>query len=181
MNASTKTAGLQAYQTVLYDRALHPDVFALRSRKIIRHGRYELEAWALQGGHVLRFEYDGVCATEVVSEHENLVPMVGILSASPCNGEHEYEHRFDEDGVVYMTAVQTEQLPENVYLATMEEIREYVSETDSLFHEWVDENGAGMTAVGIHRYAREVHVQCFHFIPGGLVVRTQSLFEHTRE
>lgn len=178
MNASTKSAGVQAYQTVLYDRALHPELFALRSRKVVRYGRYELEAWILQGAHVLRFECGELCASELVSEHEIPVPCAGILSAAPCAGEHEYEHCFDELGITYMTAVQTENLPENVYLATMEEIREYAAETESLIHEWMDDAGPGLSVVDIQRYAHEVHAQCFHFIPGGLVVRTQSLFEH---
>lgn len=178
MNASTKSAGIQTYQTVLYDRALHPELFALRSRRVVRCGQYELEAWVLRSAHVLRFEHDLVCASELVTDHDNLVPITGILSAAPCNGEHEYEHRFDDSRVVYMTAVQTETLPENVYMATLAEIREYAAERDSLMHEWMDEIGPGLSVVDIHRYAREVHAECYHFIPGGLVVRTQTLFEH---
>ncbi len=42
MNLPTKNS-LQSYQVILYHRALHPELFQLRGRKVVRHGDYELE------------------------------------------------------------------------------------------------------------------------------------------
>ena len=40
-------------------------------------------------------------------------------------------------------------------------------------------HGRGMSIVDVQRYAKELHVQGFHLLSeGGLVLRTQALFEH---
>ncbi len=44
---------------------------------------------------------------------------------------------------------------------------------------WDDEHGKGLSVIDLQDYAGEVHAQCYHMLPlGGLVVRTQSIFEH---
>jgi hypothetical protein len=78
-----------------------------------------------------------------------------------------------------MTTVQTESLSENLYIATCEEMTGHSRENSSLVHTWDEESGRGMSIVDIQKYATEVHVQAYHLLPaGGIVIRTQSIFEH---
>ena len=78
-----------------------------------------------------------------------------------------------------MASVQTEQLTPNLYLSTFEELDDFAREEQAMVHRWDDEIGPCMSILAYQRLAKEVHVQAYHFIAReGLVLRTQSLFEH---
>jgi len=196
LNTPQKTNALQSYQILLYDRALHPELFALKGRRVVRGGAWELEAWVMQGQHVLRFERGSVCAAELVTDQETGLPTNGALSAALCAGERDYEHAFTcrpttgpcvnghatppagRGSVVYISTVQTESLSENLFIATCEEMTAHVAENESLVHAWEEEAGKGMSIIDLQRYANEVHAQAYHLIPsGGVVIRTQAIFE----
>ena len=50
MNTHTKSNALQAYQAILYNRALHPELFDLRSRNVHPSPSAELETWLVETG-----------------------------------------------------------------------------------------------------------------------------------
>ncbi|MFG0327495.1 MAG: hypothetical protein ACF8SC_09555 [Phycisphaerales bacterium JB037] len=169
---------LQSYQTILYDRALHPELFDLRSRREIRHQAYEAEAWLMPAGHLIRFEHGGTCGCELVTDQEVGLPETGVVSAFLCAGERDFEHSFKNSKVRYMTTVTTETLSENLYLSTLDEMREHVRLGDSLHCAWED-GGPCLSVLDLQRFAREIHAQSYHLIAReGLVLRTQSIFEH---
>lgn len=177
--APPATSALQTYQSILYSRSVHPELFDIRDRKTVRHGRYDFEAWVLPGRHVLRFEHNGHCVTEHVTDQERGLPDAGVVESFLCAGERELERRFETTGIGFMTSAQTEQLGDNLYHATFEELDELARETRALAFRWTDEVGPCMSIIDTQRYAREVHVQCYHLIAKeGLVLRTQSIFEH---
>ena len=179
MNIPSKTSSLQAYQTILYHRALHPELFQLRAREVHDHGRYEFETWLTEGGHVLRFTLGETTATELLIDREDGLPDVGVVSAAPCGGERDVAHAFDGTGVRYITTVQTETLSENLYRVTLDEMREHAAETKALALEWLDDTGPCMSMLDVQRFAREVHTQAYHLIAaGGIVLRSQTIFEH---
>lgn len=175
---TTRSNSLQSYQTILYSRALHPELFQLRSRRVIKHGAYELEAWLTPGGHILRFEHGAVCASELLTDQERNLPTNGVVTAFLCAGERDYEHAFGKT-VTYMTTVQTETLSENLYAATFEEMLAFVRESGAMAHLWNDDAGQCLSIIDLQRYNREVHAQAYHLLAGGgIVVRTQTIFEH---
>lgn len=178
MNLPAKQNLLQGYHVVLYSRALHPEHFALKGRKVVRYGDYELEAWILPGQHVLRFEHKTLCLSELVSESDKGVPQQGIVSAFLCVGERDFEQQFPKDKVNYMTTVQTESLSENLFHATYDEMIDFARQNQALAHRWNDEAGKCLSVIDIQRMSREVHVQCYHLIAASsFVLRTQSIFE----
>ncbi len=182
-NPAFKHTALQAYQVILYDRALHPELFQLRARRVHRRGEYELEAWVMQGMHALRFGHlvpgrSGACACELLTDMPRS-PVSGVVSAFLCAGERDYEHTLARGSVRYMTSVQTEMLAETVYAATLRELSELARENDAVVARWRDDAGACLSLVDVQEYAREVHCQSYHMIAtGGLVIRTQTIFEH---
>lgn len=179
MTAPTKSTSLQTYQTILYERALHPELFPLKGRRVVQHAAYEFEAWVMPGSHLLRFEHGPVCASELVTDQEDNLPNTGVVSALLCAGEHELEHEFGARRATFMTSVQTEALSESLFQATFEELEAHALETDSLVHRWDDPAGRCLSLVDIQRYNREVHAQCYHLqAHGGIVLRTQTIFEH---
>lgn len=170
---------LQTYQSILYSRGVHPELFDIRARRGIRHGRYGFEAWLLPGRHVLVFEFAGHCLTEHVTDQERGLPDAGVVEAFLCAGERELERQFEDSKIGYMTSAQTEQLGENLFQATYEELDELARDTKALTHRWNDESGRCLSLVDTQRFSREVHIQCYHMIAReGLVLRTQSIFEH---
>jgi hypothetical protein len=170
---------LQSYQSILYSRPLHPEHFTIHDHREIRFGPYQFEAWIMEGRHLCRFEISGACACEIVSETGDGLPETGIVESILCAGEREFEHRFARSDLNYMTSVQTEQLSSNLYLSTFEELDEFAREEESLAYRWDDEIGPCMSILDIQRLAKEIHVQSYHLIAReGLVLRTQSLFEH---
>ena len=177
--AHTNATCLQSYQSVLYSRPLHPELFSIIEHKSVTFGPYQFETWLMQGRHMCRFEISGACACEIVSETNRGLPETGVVEALLCAGEREYEYRFPRSKLSYMTSVQTEQLSQNLYLSTFEELDDFAREEHALVHRWDDEIGPCMSILAHQRLAKEVHVQAYHFIAReGLVLRTQSLFEH---
>lgn len=79
-----------------------------------------------------------------------------------------------------MSTVQTEQLSEALYRATYDELVAFGHENEALMHEWTDEDGGRCASiVDTQRFRREVHAQTYHLIAqGGLVLRSQTIFEH---
>jgi len=77
MDVIAKQLSTQSFQVVLYNRALHPELFDLRNRRVVTHGRYELESWIMPGNHVLRFELDDLCVSELVIDREDNLPSMG--------------------------------------------------------------------------------------------------------
>lgn len=170
---------LQSYQTILYSRPLHPELFLIRDHRTVRFGPYQFEAWIMEGRHMCRFEISGACACEIVTETSQGLPETGIVEAILCAGEREFEHRFARSDLSYMTSVQTEQLSTNLYISTYEELDDFSRQGDALVHRWDDEIGPCMSMLDVQRFAKEIHVQSYHMLAReGLVLRTQSLFEH---
>lgn len=179
MQQISKHNSLQTYQVVVYDRALHPEFFDLRKRRSIEHGGYELEAWLMPGGHATRFGHHGSCITELVTDKEEGIPDVGVVATFLCAGERDFDTNFERSRINYMTTVQTEQLSENLFLATHEEMLDYAAEVDALTFQWDDPAGPGLSLLDVQRLSKELHVQSYHLIPaGGIVLRTQTIFEY---
>lgn len=180
MNFPTRSNSLQTYQVILYRRPLHPEAFPLRARRGISHGQYELEAWLMPAAHILRYRFAGFSACELVTDQDGNLPVEGAVTTLPCAGEQEYEHTFPSERVNYTFSAQTETLGDNLFSATYDEMVEFIRETDSLSHAWTDpDGGKNLSILELQRLAREVHIQSFHLLAStGLVLRTQTIFEH---
>jgi len=178
MDTPTRVNSLQTYQVVLYDRALHPEFFDLKSRRVERLNDFEFEAWLMNGGHVLRFEVGQVCASELVTDVERGLPDTGVVAAFLCAGERDYDHSFPGGPLNYITTVQTETLAENLYLSTHEELLAFGQESEAMIHQWEDEMGPCLSMLDTQRFSREMHVQAYHLLANqGIVLRSQTIFE----
>ena len=179
MNSPSRSSSLQAYRLILYRRALHPELFRVRGRRVVTHGEYEFEWWIMPGSHLMRFQLGGQCATELITDQEDGIPDRGIVAAIPCAGERDHEQAFGDE-IRYCSTVQTETLPESLYQATYVELTQFAKESDALIHTWQDEDGGKCASIlDVQRFRKEIHAQAYHLLAqGGLVLRTQSIFEH---
>jgi hypothetical protein len=163
----------------IFRGAIHPEFFQIERRCRIRHGEYEFEAWICRGGHALRFEHNGQCISEVVSEEIDSLPERGHVTTLPCAGEKDHEAEFG-DRVMYVTSMQTETLSDHLYLSTYNELLEDGRENaDSIMSVWTDELGKpNMSLLDTQRYGDEVHVQTYHLRSDcRLVLRSQTIFQ----
>ncbi len=181
MNSTSRgSAASQSLQMYLYRRPLHPDPFPLKGRKMLAQPGYELEAWIMPGGHVLRFRHNDLTLSELLVDHEDNLPVEGAITGFPCAGDHDFEKQFTAEKVGYCTAVQTETLNTNLYKSTYEDMLDYAKETNALSYKFLDGDGRKcMSLLDLQQLSKEVHCSSFHLLAGtGLVVRTQTIFEH---
>jgi hypothetical protein len=175
----------QSHQALLYDRALHPEILPVRSKRVVKGRGYDLEAWLLQGSHALCFrgtpEYRGGAtqqACEVFTDSVRNLPTPGLLSAFLAAGEHEFDHTFAVTGVTYMLSVQTEHLAANLYADVYREMLDIAKEESPLLLQWSDDAGKNLSMLSTQRQHNQVHAQAYHLLAAhGLVIRTQSIFE----
>ncbi len=113
MSFQPKVTSLQAYGMLLYRNALHPEFFGIEGRRCIEHGEYEFEAWIFRGGHALRFQHDGVCLTEIITDQMESLPERGLITTLPCAGDMDNEAIFG-DLLSYLTSMQTEVLTDHL-------------------------------------------------------------------
>lgn len=178
VHVPTRAVPTPAYQLILYNRALHPELFQLKGRRVLKRGEYELEAWLMNGMHVLRFGHGGCCVCELLTEQERS-PASGVVAAFVCSGEREFEHTFDRERVTFMSTIQTETLTESIFDATYMEFCDLARQAGAMVTRWEDEGGKNLSVIDVQEYAEEVHVQAYHMQAGTrLVVRTQTIFEH---
>jgi len=179
MSLSPKTSSLQSYNLALYRGALHPEFFQIERRFCLQHGDYEFEAWICKGGHALRFEHNGMCLTEVVTEDVDSLPERGHVTTLPCAGEKDHEADFGER-VAYVTSMQTETLSDHLYLGTYNELIEDArNNVDSIMTAWTDElKKPNLSLLDFQRYGDEVHIQTYHLRSDcGMVLRSQTIFQ----
>jgi len=176
----TVSGGASAHQAILYDRPLEARIFKPARKLRLECRLYRCELWVMPGAHAVRFDYDRLRAAELVTDQESGLPEAGVLSAFLCQGERDYEHRFEDWGVGYLTTVQTECVSRTVYDTLLGEARvEATGRRHALVHEWSTEAGGRLSAVILEPRARELRIDAFHFVAeSGLVLRTGSVFEH---
>lgn len=179
MSVNHKSTNAQVFRLMLYHRALHPELFELQGRRTHVQAEYEVESWITPAGHLVRFQVDGHCLTEVVIDTGDHLPEMGLVHALPCLGEKDYEMDSQNGPVGYITSVQTENLSDNLFAATMREMRDLVTESRAMAHEWKDADGTQYISVlDAQKFKREYHIQSYHLMGNtGLVLRTQSIFE----
>jgi hypothetical protein len=178
MTIPNKSTSAQMFRLNVYQRALHPELVKIQDRRTTRHNLYELESWIMPAGHVLRFQSDGQCVTEAVTDQDVALPERGLIQTVLCMGEKEVDETVEE-AIRYVSTVQTEFLSDNLYLATFQEMKDFADETQAMTYEWQDPDGTGnLSVLDIQRFRKEVHAQSYHLLGGGgLVLRTQTIFE----
>lgn len=178
MNPGNMTPSTQTFRLLLYQRALHPELFRIQNRRTLDHTDYELESWIMPCGHVLRYQTQGMCLSELLTEQDQPLPDRGLLQNIPCLGEKDVDEIID-GRVRYVTSIQTELLSGNLYAATYAEMRDFAGESEAMSYEWTDkEGGMNMSVLDVQRYKKEVHAQSYHLVgTAGFILRTQTIFE----
>lgn len=177
MQTPDKLADQQTYSMALFRSAIHPEFFKIEERIEVRHNGYDFEAWLFKGGHVLRFEFDGTCVTEVITPDPEVLPERGHITTMICAGERDHEQEFG-DRITLITSMQMELLPEHLFGDTYTELVEFGEETQAKVVRYKVDEFHGASIVDVQRYNDQLHTQSYHLhSQHGLVLRTQTIFE----
>jgi len=103
----------------VYLRALHPEFFEIRARRVIAHSALDSEVWLLDGGHVITFVDGPNAISEVLAPRDLELPKRGLARTVDLGGER--EHRLDARGpVVYQMAYQVDAESPETYVREAE-------------------------------------------------------------
>src|SRR5436309_642852 len=113
-----RVAGL-AFQ--LYRGPLHPEFFDVLAARAVRHGDAQLHVRIVRTGHVITWQQNGLCLTEVTAAADLALPERRRLLQQRLKGEHTAALRAGP-GVAYQTSFQVETLPPELFLHVHDEI-----------------------------------------------------------
>ena len=178
MQIPEKLVEQPTYSMALFRAAIHPEFFDIEDRVDVQHNGYDFEAWLLKGSHVLRFEYEGTCVTEVIAPNTDDLPERGHVTSLVCAGERDHEQEFG-DRITLINSMQIELLPEHLFGDSYAELIDFAAESNAKIIEYTTEDGIqGVSILDVQRFREELHVQSYHLnAKHGVVLRTQSIFE----
>jgi hypothetical protein len=177
MQAPDKLIEQPTYSMALFRSAVHPEFFSIEERVEVQHNGYDFEGWLCKGGHVLRFEYEGICVTEIIFPEVGDLPDRGHVTTLVCAGERDHEQDFG-DRITLINSMQIEFLPDHLFGDSFTELTDFAQEVNAKVIHYEDGKNRGLSILDVQRYNDQLHVQSYHLhSEHGTVLRTQSIFE----
>lgn len=164
---------------LLYERALHPELFQIdHDCHVVKKG-YEAQIWVTGCTHVIGFYRADSALLQVIADTDAELPERGLLLDMPFRGERDHEHRRTDD-VNYLMNFQLERMSPEVYAQTHRELARLGSRRGLFvpFPYWRSRSLIPFSYIDYDAKPNQLHVFAFHAFPADLaVVKTQSVFE----
>jgi hypothetical protein len=164
---------------LLYQKALHPELFKILASEQVSRRAYEADIWLVEGGHVIMFTAGKNTLAEVIVTNNAPLTDRGLLQSIPCRGE-KYHEMTAGGNIRYMISTQEEQLTQTLFDATKHEIASYAAKRELMTAETPATQDAGgtLSVLDIERRSHELLVQSFHlFDDTQMVIKTQAIIE----
>ena len=163
----------------LYARALHPELFEVRTTRVIEHAGYLLVLRICETGHLVELRRNGETLVEVSVDEGRGIPTRGRCLTAPLGNGRDLESQPLPD-VAFQASVQLERLDQEVFERLTQEFHSDIPHA-ALAHVFSSRNRLRPDAVSLlfaECSARSVGIHAFHTFPDDFaVVRTQSLYE----
>ena len=175
-----RSAGLSV---MVYDRGLHPELFAVDARRTRILGGLEVSLWALAGGgHLAAVTGNNKTVTELTCFPNKALPDRGLIERLPCKGDKQYEKALANDFQYYL-ALNEEHVTDALFDNSVIELLRLGEEQNGLVSHKKNELGQteylSIVVAQLHR--RAVHIEGFHLLgEARVLVRTQSIVEPLR-
>lgn len=172
-----RSAGLSV---LLYDRGLHPELFAVDARRARVLGGNEVTMWILSGGgHLVAVTNGGKTVTEVTCFPNKALPERGLVERLPCKGDKQYERALGRDFQYYL-ALNEEHVTDALFDNSVTELLRLGEEQGGMISHRKNELGQteylSILVAQFHR--RAIHIEGFHLLgEPRVLVRTQSIVE----
>lgn len=163
----------------VFERALHPEWFSVRSHERFALGPWEADVRIVEGGHVVVFGGGNARVTEVLGGPETVLPPGGMLLNARVRGERTVALR--PGGLLnYQVCLEVERVDPEVFRHLCDEMT-FDARAGRLFHAFPAANRMtprALSHIRVDRLAGGVSIQTFHTFPEDLAVfRSQSLIE----
>ncbi len=174
---------VQTLRFVVYQRVLHPELFAIVANRQVMGPGYTLGIRLIPSGHSVSWRLEDVCLEEVLGETQMELPETGRLIHKNVEGERTC--CFDLSPTLrYHCCVQREQLPPEQFAHLHEELVWEGSRQGLLFHYQPLHrlSLAPLSLITSQPVRKGLSLSCFHTFPDEwTVVKTQSLLEWQRD
>ncbi|MFH1614217.1 MAG: DUF2617 family protein [Planctomycetota bacterium] len=163
----------------LYQRALHPELFKIYSRRQLKTGRYEASLWLTGGSHVVSVYTDGLCLTELIGGSKQILPQRGLIERFSFTGQRSHKFTLSK-GLSYLTDFQVEKMSPGLYHQSHLDLEKFAYNR-GVFVKFPQRAVGGLqpfSYVDFEARQKELHVHAFHAYPDEVtIIKTQSLFE----
>ncbi|MEI7767456.1 MAG: hypothetical protein WCJ97_08475 [Phycisphaerae bacterium] len=172
-----RSAGLNV---LVYDRALHPELFAADARRSRLYGNMDVTVQLLTGGgHLIAVTRRNATVTEVAGFGIKTTPEHGLIEKIPCKGDKQFDKQLAETFQYYL-ALNEEHITDALVDTSEAELLRIAAEQDGLSYTKRNELGAieymGVVVCQFHR--RNMHIEAFHLLgEARVMIRSQSIFE----
>lgn len=163
----------------LYDRALHPELFAIYSTRTIERGDYQATVNITSAGHFVTWRYMGLTLTEVATSAHHPLPTKRRIVSYRLKGEGNDQVQC-RGGARYRVNYQLEPVEPEVFWTFQRELSND-GERQGMLYRF---DSSGRMALGALSYVhlearnRSLKVQAFHTFPDDYaIVKSQSIFE----
>jgi Protein of unknown function DUF2617 len=163
----------------VYGRPLHPELFDLLALRRVRQEDWDLTLRITRTGHVIIWQNDQVCLTEVVAADDEPLPQDRRLLDYRLRGERQ-DRLLCGDGVHYQMSFQIETLPPEIFLHIHDEILADGAKRGFL-HNFQPHHRLALAPLGFLTLEGRpgcIVINAFHTFPDEhAIVKSQSLIE----
>ncbi len=172
-----RSAGLSV---MIYDRGLHPELFAVDNKRVRILGNLEVAMQLLTGGgHSVAVTGGGKTITELACFPNKSLPDRGLIERLPCKGDKQYE-RVLSNHFQYYLALNEEHVTDALFENSVSELLRVSEEQNGIFSHKKNDLGhteyLSVMVAQLHR--RSIHIEGYHLLgEPRVLVRTQSIVE----
>lgn len=164
---------------MLYDRALHPELFRHYGSFRVSQGRYHADVWIVGLSHVVTLTCGQRSLTELICADGEHLPTRGVVSRFRLKGERDHERQLP-DGWSHLVSSQVETMDEPLYKSVHDDLFRHARKRGWFvsYDHWSDSELVPFSYVDHEARDAEFHVHAFHAFPAErTLVKTQSIFE----
>ncbi|MCK5114687.1 MAG: DUF2617 family protein [Phycisphaerae bacterium] len=180
---------LESLKLVLFERALHPELFDIYDEIKVCKPSWDTQIWITGCRHVVMFSGADHTLTEVIADDSVVLPQRGLVLSLPFKGEKSHERRTN-GGIHYMMNFQSETMSPRVYRKSHQDLMHRGETCGALiiYPQWTTRETQGKTKIKnplapfsqitCDSRPNGLHIMAFHAYPDErTIIKTQSIFE----
>jgi hypothetical protein len=163
----------------LYQRHLHPELFTIYARRLLKTHSYEATIWVTGCSHVVTVYAKDSSLSEVISTPGQLLPDRFLIDRFQFQGQRTHQCKLSQ-GISYQTEFQVEKMSANLYKQSHTDIQKF-ARTRGVFVDFSHFDTDGLNPFSYIDYEarkNELNIHTFHAYPDQMtIIKTLSLFE----
>lgn len=179
MNVGCVRPKLSELVFLVYGRPLHPELFDVFREQHIQRDDYHATVRITDTCHLVSWQHNGQCLTELVTTLDNPLPSKRRLLTCRVRGDRTETIQY-APSLTYQMSFTVERLAPEIFARIHEEI-EADAPVRGLFHNFRPQHRLArspLSHIAIEARARSLLIHAFHTFPDDCaIVKSQSLYE----